>query len=203
MEKPLIALTFDDGPTADITPKVLDLLEKYGIPATFFVLGDKLDEEGIEIVKRAVSLGCEIENHGQTHTEMPGMDETQIKSEIKTTEKRIKAITGKKPLFFRPPYIKVSETMHNTIDETFICGFVTEDYLSDIKPETIAERVLANAEDGLIVLLHDFEGNQKTVTALETIIPRLIEKGFLPVTLEKLFRIKSIVPQKGIMYSQV
>jgi signal transduction histidine kinase/peptidoglycan/xylan/chitin deacetylase (PgdA/CDA1 family) len=203
MQKPLIALTFDDGPTADITPKVLNLLEKYGIPATFFVVGDNLRGEGVEIAKRAAALGCELENHGQTHTDMSNMSAAQIKSEIETTSKSIKAVTGQDTAFFRPPYIKVSDIMFESIDETFICGYVSKDYLSEITPETIIKNVLTNAEDGTIILLHDFSGNFKTVTALETIIPVLLKTGFTFVTVKQLFRLKSVVPEKGEMYNML
>ena len=62
----VIALTFDDGPNVTCTPKVLDLLEKYGVKASFFLIGDNIDEQSAEVVKRAYTMGCEINNHSRS-----------------------------------------------------------------------------------------------------------------------------------------
>ena len=66
----IAALTFDDGPNTVTTPQVLDILEKYGVPASFFVCGKNIDPESGEVMKRAVKLGCEIQNHSRAHSDM-------------------------------------------------------------------------------------------------------------------------------------
>jgi Predicted xylanase/chitin deacetylase len=102
-----IALSFDDGPNTTTESKMLDVLAKHDVPATFFFIGNNINEESAENMKRALELGCEIGNHSLTHSRMSQMDEEQVKTEILATSKMIEQITGQRPRFFRPPYIDV------------------------------------------------------------------------------------------------
>ena len=205
MSTKTIALTFDDGPSDTTTGQVLDVLEKNGVKATFFLIGDNITEERIPLIKRALSLGCEIENHSKTHSDMTTLTREQIVSEIQYTTGRITAVTGRAPEFFRPPYILYNDLMYETIDLVFICGLGCEDWEADTTAEHRIERTLAQAEDGAVVLLHDFEGNEKTVEALETIITELKDQGYEFVTVSELFRRKNIdlKDQRGILFSNV
>ena len=121
--KPVIALTFDDGPNTSATPRVLDRLEKYDVPATFFLIGNNINETSGEQVKRAYSMGCEIECHSLTHSYMDKMSAEDIRAEISETSDRIYDLVGRRPEFFRPPYIAVNRVMYDNIDMTFISGF--------------------------------------------------------------------------------
>jgi len=201
----IIALSFDDGPNLVTTPKVLDVLEKHGVPASFFVEGQYINDESAAMMKRAVSLGCDIENHSYSHSFMTQLTEEQIKWEIDTTSALIEKYIGVKPIFFRPPYINVDQKMHDVIDLTFICGQGCEDWVPEVDAAERARRVIADAVDGNLVLLHDFVGNDNTVEALETIIPALKEQGFTFVTVPQLFEYKGIVPEahNGIVYTSV
>ena len=96
-------------------------------------------------------------------------------------------ITGEAPKFFRPPFIAVNQTMYDNIDLTFICGAGCEDWVPTVSAQERIERVLANAEDGQIVLLHDMQWNQNTADALKVIIPELKKRGFEFVTVAQLF----------------
>lgn len=196
-----IAMSFDDGPNTKITPQVLDLLEKYGVVATFFVEGQYITEETIPVMKRALSLGCRYENHSFSHQQMAEMDAELIAREIRETDERIIAVTGRKPLFFRPPFISVSEKLFASVDKTFICGFDAEDWVPMVSAEERAKRILSKARTGGITLLHDMEGNDKTVEALDTIIPALLAEGYKFVTVEEIFRLMQITPKKGTLYS--
>ena len=118
----LISLTFDDGPNTVTTPQVLDVLEENEIVASFFLIGDSITAESSQVVRRAVSLGCEIENHSTTHSFMSNMTPEHIHREITNCTKKIIDITGRSPRFFRPPYIDVSRTMFDETGLTFICG---------------------------------------------------------------------------------
>ena len=203
MDKKIIALTFDDGPSDTTTGQVLDVLERLQTKGTFFLIGDNITTERIPLVERALSLGCEIENHSKTHSDMRALTREQIDSEIKYTTDRITAITGRKPLFFRPPYIYYNDLMYETIDLVFISGYGCEDWEADASAEHRIERTLAQAEDGAVILLHDFEGNGKTVEALEAIIPALREQGYEFVTVSELFRRKGVklADQRGILFN--
>ena len=198
---PIIALTFDDGPNTVITPQVLNLLEEHGILASFFLIAQNITPESAEVVRRAKAMGCDIENHTVTHPFMDKLSLEEIRKEVDTCTEKIVEITGEEPKFFRPPFIAVSKEMYDNIDMTFICGAGCEDWVPDVTAEQRAERVLANAEDGQIVLLHDMQWNQFTVDALKTIIPELKKRGYEFVTVTQLFEQKNVTPQRGWLYS--
>ena len=199
----IIALTFDDGPNTVTTPQVLDIIEKHGVPASFFVCGDNITPESAEVMKRAATLGCEIQNHSRTHSDMTGISSQDIKEEIDFTSDKIEEAVGIRPRFFRPPYIAVNEKMHEVIDLTFICGLGAEDWLDEISAEERYNRIISQAADGLVILLHDMEWNEKTVEAVDMIIPELQRQGYKFVTVSKLFEIKNVSPKRGEMYTIV
>lgn len=201
----LIALSFDDGPNLVTTPKVLDVLEENGISASFFLIGNNINDESSAMIKRAQELGCDIENHSLTHSQMSTLTEEEIKAEIEATSALIRQYAGTDPEFFRPPYINHNELMHQCIDLTFICGQGCNDWEADVTAEFRANSVIEHAEDGQIVLLHDFEGNDNTVEALKTIIPELKARGFRFVTVPELFKEKGIElePNNGKIYTNV
>ena len=198
-----IALTFDDGPNTSITPQVLDILEEYGIPGTFFLIARNITPESAEIVRRARKLGCDIENHSVTHGFMNQMTAEQIREEVAECTRKIVEITGQEPAFFRPPFIALNQTMFDSIGLTFICGSGCEDWVPAVSAEERARRTLANAKDGEIILLHDMQGNINTVEALKTIIPELKARGFTFHTVADLFRTCGITPVRNRLYSNV
>lgn len=202
-EKKLISLTFDDGPNLTTTMQILDLIEQYGITASFYVMGNNINSETEKAMQRAVSLGCEIENHSRTHSAMPEMTAEEIAEEIRFTSDKIEAVTGRKPKFFRPPYIAFNQLMYDTIDLTFICGNGAEDYLDEVTPEMRYERIMKQVCDGMIILLHDAEGNFRTVEALKMLIPKLLDEGYEFVTTTQLFERSGVTPQKNTIYTNV
>ena len=199
----LIALTFDDGPNTVITPRVLDILEENGAVGTFFLIAQNITPESAEVVRRAKAMGCDIENHSLTHGFMDKMTVEEIRAEVQACTDRIVEITGTEPKFFRPPFIAVNRAMYDNIGLTFICGAGCEDWVPTVTAQQRAERVLANAEDGQIVLLHDMQWNQYTVEALKVIVPELKKRGFRFVTCAQLFEEKGVTPQHGWLYSNV
>ena len=201
--KKLVSLTFDDGPNTTTTMQVLDLIEQYGITASFFVIGNNINAESEASMKRAVKLGCEIENHSQTHPAMPEMTAEEIAAEIKFTSDKVEAAVGRKPRFFRPPYIAYNDVMFDTIDLTFICGVGAEDYNDEITPEMRYEKIMGQVSDGTIILLHDSEGNFRTVEALKMIIPKLIDEGYEFVTVSELFERNGVIPVHRTIYTNV
>ena len=182
---PIIALTFDDGPNTVVTPQVLDILEQEGIKASFFLIARNITPESAEVVRRAKAMGCEIENHTVTHPFMDKLTVEEIRREVQECTDRIIEITGEAPKYFRPPFIALSQAMYDNIDLTFICGMI------------------ANAEDGQIVLLHDMQWNQYTVEALKTIIPELKKRGYEFATVSELFEKKHVTPRHGWLYTNV
>ena len=198
---PLIALTFDDGPNTVITPQVLDTLEENGAVGTFFLIAQNITPESAEVVRRAKAMGCDIENHSLTHGFMNQMSVEEIRAEVQACTDKIIEITGEAPKFFRPPFIAVNREMYDNIDLTFICGCGCEDWVPTVTVQERIDRVLANAEDGQIVLLHDMEWNVNTVEALKTIVPELKRRGYRFVTCAQLFEEKGVTPQRCWLYS--
>lgn len=190
--KPTIALTFDDGPNTTTTVEILDLLEKYQVRASFFLVGQNLNDETAKVVKRAYDLGCDIENHSMTHSYMDKMTAEEIADEINTLNSKITDITGKTPKFFRPPYIAVNNTMYDTIDMTFISGLGCNDWDEKVTTDRRVLVLQRRAKDGLIFLLHDAEGNSQTVEALDQAIPYLLEQGYQFATISELFELKGV-----------
>lgn len=190
--KPTIAITFDDGPNTTTTMEILDVLEKYQVRASFFLIGTNINDESTKSVKRAYDLGCDIENHSKTHSYMDKMTADEIKDEVAYVNDKVKEITGTTPKFFRPPYIAVNNTMYDSIDMTFISGLGCNDWEDRITADYRALYLEKKAADGVIFLLHDAEGNSKTVEALDKAIPILLEKGFQFATISELFELKGV-----------
>ena len=201
--KPLAALTFDDGPNIFTTRQVTEKLAQYGVTASFFLVGDNITEESAAVARGALEQGCEINNHSRTHSAMPQFTPEEMKAEIAYTNERIKSMIGAEPRFFRPPYIAVSGEMFDNIDMPFIAGIGAEDWLDEVSAEQRAERVLSDVCDGSIILLHDMTGNYRTVNALDIIIPELISRGYELVTVSELFRRAGVEPVRGRVYSNV
>lgn len=196
-----IALTFDDGPST-LTPQVLDLLEKYDATATFFVIGNQVDATTKPTIRRAVELGCEIGNHSFTHPYLSQLTPEEQAEQITETTAAIEQYAPT-PKHLRPPYMDADETTHSVAPQIFIGGYCPDDWDLNVGVERRIEGLLANASDGLIFILHDFKSNTGTVEALKVVIPELQSRGYGLVSVDELFKIKGVEPQKGIIYNSV
>ncbi|MBQ8673210.1 MAG: polysaccharide deacetylase family protein [Bacteroides sp.] len=203
VEKKIAVLSFDDGPNTTTTVQMLDMLQKHGVVGSFFVIGKNINEESARVMKRAHDMGCDIQNHSRTHSNMATMKAGELQAEIAYTDSLVEHYIGVKPTFFRPPYISVSPLMYESIGLPFICGVGCTDWEDEVTTAQRAETMLKSAADGIIFLLHDFEGNAQTVAALDIVIPRLKEQGYEFVTVSELFRRKGVTPQRGVLHSLV
>lgn len=190
--KPLAALTFDDGPNITTTVQVLDILEKYQVPGSFFLVGDNITPTTEEVVKRAYDMGCEIDNHSKTHSDMTKMTPEEIQQEVSDVYDKVKQITGEGTSFFRPPYIAVNSTMYDNIDMPFICGAGCNDWDKKVTVQQRYDKTMEQLSDGVIILLHDSAGNTQTVEALDKLIPAMQEEGYQFVTVSELFELKGV-----------
>lgn len=202
-QEKLIALSFDDGPNTTTTVHMLDVLKKHGVKASFFVIGKNITEESAKVMKRAHDEGHDIENHSLTHSAMSQLSPDSIRKEVAMTSAKVKQYVGKVPRFFRPPYINVDQKMYDNIKLGFICGEGSEDWVDSISVDERVKRITASAKDGLIYLLHDFEGNEKTVEAVDRIIPILQARGYRFVTVPELFKLKGVKVKRNVIYTDV
>ena len=198
-----IALTFDDGPSG-YTEELLDGLEKYDAKVTFFVIG-KNAEKNPEIVKRAHEDGHLIGNHTYSHIDFYKSTLSEIKEDINKGDEVIKSIIGKKPLFLRAPYGNVSFIQLKQLDRFFINWSETSlDWFRE-EEEYIYKRIMKEAEDGEIILMHDTR--EVTVKAALRAIPELQEQGYEFVRVDELLsrnggKLKMGVPYRSCKYDR-
>jgi peptidoglycan/xylan/chitin deacetylase (PgdA/CDA1 family) len=186
----LCALTFDDGPDVRLTPLLLDKLEKHKVVASFFVIGQLVNENTKPVLERAVTLSCEIDNHSWAWDSMSAMTEGEVRDSVDRTSKAIEKYTGKAPKFFRPPNLAVSDTMFETIDLPFASGILGYDWAGcNTSAEDRAQNIIREIRNGAIILLHDVQPEpHPTPEALDILIPELKKQGYTFVTLSELFK---------------
>ncbi len=188
-EEKLIALTFDDGPHPKETHEILDVLDKYHVKGTFFVVGKHANWYSKPLI-RASKEGHEIGNHTFSHPDISNLSSDDIKKELKDCEDTLVKLTGKRPTLFRPPYGSYSEDKMAQIAKD--CGYKiilwTTIDARDWKnppPTEISNIIINKVQNGDIILLHDY-GTENTVKALDEIIPTMTEKGYKFVTVSEL-----------------
>jgi len=198
----MVALTFDDGPDATWTPKILDVLEAKHAPATFFVIGENALSNP-SLLNRIVAGGSELGNHSYTHPNMAQVSATGIRLELNTTQRLVEAYTGRSMRLFRAPYFGDAEpTTTDELQPALIAqqrGYLNvglhvdpDDWqrpgVAEIVAVTLAK--VASGTDEVttkVVLLHDGGGDRsQTVAALPAIIDGLRAKGYTLVPISKL-----------------
>ncbi len=216
-----IVLTFDDGPSPDWTPRILDILKKYHVPACFFVVGRQA-EDYPDIIRREWAEGHEIGNHSWSHPDLFRLSDEYRKLQLTTTQRIIQAITNHSTVLFRPPFGNDTEPETgkevSPLETAAQLGYITvgqkndpqdwrlyetlsgQDDIMDTakprRPEEIINSVIDNRNVGSIVLLHDAGGNRDlTIAALPQIIVRLRALGYSFVSVSEL----SGIPRAKLM----
>ena len=180
---PVIALTFDDGPYPKVTGHILDVLEKNGVCATFFVLGSRI--EGHEdMLTRMDELGCEIGNHSFSHADLTRLSKADCQRELSDTDAEIRRVTGHEASVVRPPYGYYNKAVRSAAGRPLILWTVDTNDWRGKAPGEIADYVIQQAKEGSVILMHDQQ--TQTADAMEMIIPTLIEEGFRFVTVSEL-----------------
>ena len=182
MNKPIIALTFDDGPSK-YTDSILDLLKKYNVTATFFVLGNKVQHYS-ETIKKALTLGNDIGNHSYNHKQLTKLSIIELQKQINKTQDIIKELTGYTPKFLRPTYGEINNTIRNNTNLKIVLWNVDSLDWKKKNSKDIASSVIKNTKNGSIILMHDTK--KRTLEALKIIIPALLEKDYQFVTISEL-----------------
>lgn len=183
---PVIALTFDDGPYPKVTGHILDVLEKNGVCATFFVLGSRI--EGREdVLTRMEELGCEIGNHSFSHADLTRLSKADCQRELSDTDAEIRRVTGHEASVVRPPYGYYNKAVRSAAGRPLILWTVDTNDWRGKAPGEIADYVIQQAKEGSVILMHDQQ--TQTADAMEMIIPTLIGEGFRFVTVSELIRL--------------
>lgn len=188
-DAPLVALTFDDGPSSNHTAEILDILAAHDVLATFFVTGREA-EENPDQLRALITAGHDIGNHSFSHRRMVLMSPQTVRDELARTDSAIRAAGYQGPITFRPPYGKRLVVLPWILAQ--------EDRLTamwDVDPgstpgataATIAENAVEAARPGSIILLHAmYDSRTPTRNALDSIIAGLRAKGLEPVPLSEL-----------------
>ncbi len=194
--KKMIALTFDDGPNYN-TSKVIDVLNKYDIKATFFVLGSRAINNK-DILKKMADSGMEIGNHTYNHLLLTKYDENKIRSEIEDTSEVIYSATKKRPKLLRPSYGSVNNKIKKVANMPIIIWDIDTLDWKYHNSKRITSRIVNKVRDGDIILMHDIYS--ASLNALSNIIPILQDNGYEFVTIDELFYYKGISLENGKVY---
>lgn len=193
----LVCFTFDDGPYAPVTNKILDTLEKYNGRATFFVVGDRADTYSDEII-RASKMGCEIGTHTYSHVNLNSLSVPEMQEEIKKSCDAISKYTGKKVKVLRPPEGAANDTVKANVGMPMALWSVDSRDWDYRNADKDYQTVMDNVFDGSIVLMHDLY--PATADAVARIIPELAKQGYKFVTFSELMKIRGVDVEPGEKY---
>ena len=199
--KPMVALTFDDGPDGKQTEELLEVLKANGARATFFVVGKQVEKHP-ELLKKMVDYDCEIGNHTYSHANLNSLSEKALNKEIETTNKLIEQATdGYRASLMRPPFNNCNNKVKDMLKQPIIQWSIdTLDWKHKNVSKTI-EIVLDRVSDGSIVLMHDI--HKSSVEAAKILIPKLIESGYDLVTVSEMAQIKGEQLNPHNKYSRI
>lgn len=192
-EKKQIALTFDDGPHPTLTPRILDILAQYNVPATFFMVGQNIFNYP-DAARAVIEAGHEVGNHTFTHPHLAGLNEDAIMDEIGKCEDALEELCEYRPHLLRTPQGALTPSLEKCVLEDdyilVLWSLDTRDW-ENKSTACIVRTVLNGVQAGDIILMHDYIGhNSKTPEALEKLIPVLLSQGYEFVTVSTLLGLR-------------
>ena len=200
-KKPIVALTFDDGPS-ECTTKILNTLQQYEGRVSFFVLGKEAAENESKI-NRALNMGCEIICHSWDHPDFTKISSGKIKKQIINTIIEIAKITNGASLMFRPPYGYINKKVEKValkLGLAIILWSLDPRDWESRDAEAVYNHIMKNIKDGDIVLCHDV--HDSTAQAMNRLIPELTEQGYQLVTVSELLIHKYGEIEPGRIYEK-
>ncbi|MBQ9155596.1 MAG: polysaccharide deacetylase family protein [Eubacterium sp.] len=197
--KPMVAITFDDGPYPDTTNVMLDALEENYAKATFFCLGQNVNYYP-ETVQREYDLGMEVGTHTYSHVQLTTLSASALDQEISKAVEANKSVLGVAPTLMRPPYGSADKTVLNAVGKYGLCcinwSLDTEDWKT--KNADATYQMVMKATDGDVVLLHDI--HEYNVAAVQRFVPDLMEEGFQLVTVSELYKYRGETLDPGTIH---
>ncbi len=198
LTKPMVALTYDDGPDSAKGNRIMDILEQYNGRATFFLVGNRVAKNAAE-VQRMVKDGMEVANHSYDHSYYNKLGAEAIRAEISKCNETIAAVSGVTPTLCRLPGGNITGTVRANVSMPMIYWSIdTLDWKTKSAQKT-AEAVVGKVKDGDIVLMHEIWAS--TVEAQATIIPALVQQGYQLVTVSELVQYRGYQLTTGQQYS--
>lgn len=192
-----VALTFDDGPSTMYTNTILDVLEKNNAHATFFVVGQRV--KGAEdILKRELSLGCEIGSHSWDHANLSLLTKSKFNKQNKKTIDAVKKATGYTIQTIRPPYGAISQTMRKKLKMPMILWSVDSLDWKSRDAKKVFKKIKKEVSDGDIILVHDIHGS--TAEAMKKVVPWLVKNDYDILSVSELMERKGIKLKDGVAY---
>ncbi|MBR7083766.1 MAG: polysaccharide deacetylase family protein [Oscillospiraceae bacterium] len=196
--KPMIALTFDDGPAEGSTDDILDVLEQYHAHATFFVVGDNITPSTERLIKREYELGCEIGNHTKEHLSLRReLDLDGGLEALKAVDEKVNNCIGRETAHIRPPYGEYTEAILEACGRNFIYWSLDSNDWQWMDAEKDYDVVMENVSDGDIILMHDI--HQPSADAVKRLVPDLIAQGYQFVTVSELMYYRNFTLDKGVV----
>lgn len=190
INKNTVALTFDDGPNPIYTPKILSVLAKYNVKATFFIVGEQA-RQNIALIEEIVAEGHEIGSHTMRHPDANGTPLQQLQNEVLESVALLQNISNQKIKYFRPPYGHISPFYFaacQTHGITMILWSLDSNDWKKPPIEQLVKEITRQVQPGSIILLHDGGGDrQNTVEALDKLIPLLKQKNLTLATLSQMY----------------
>ena len=191
----LVALTIDDGPTAEWTPKVLAILARRATAATFFLVGQRAKSQP-DLVRRAAAAGHELGNHTWAHTDLTHLNEVSARGALERTHEFIVGLTGRAPTLCRPPYGRIDSVGLEVCAALKYGVALWSDHVTGSNARANVDTVLRQATPGSIVLAHDggSEPNAALMTQLDRLIGAMADEGYTFVTVSQLLAAPARLP---------
>ena len=182
-DRPLVALTFDDGPRRSTTEELLDGLAQRGAHATFFLVGEMIPGNE-DLVLRMEEEGHQIGTHSYDHVYLTGLNAREFTCQVDRTENLLTQILGHGGFLLRPPYGRIDNAVEKRAGGPLILWSVDPEDWNDKNTDRIVAHILNNVRDGDVILLHDIYPT--SVAAALQVVDALHQQGFLFVTVEEL-----------------
>ena len=199
-DPPLVALTFDDGPRSSTTGPLLDGLELREVPATFFLVGNRIPGNE-DLVRRMAAEGHQIGIHTYDHVELRGLSRQDFDLQVGKTRALITRLAGDGSYWLRPPYGFLDRNAGSWCGGPVILWSVDPEDWKDDDVDRIVAAVVEHVSDGDIILLHDLfpSSGQAALSIVDT----LLERGFCFVTVEQLMEARGVTPEAGARYRKI
>lgn len=194
--KPMVALTFDDGP-GERTGELLAQLEKYNAHATFFMQGKNIPGKE-DFVKKMKEIGCELGNHSYDHPQLTKLSADKIANQMGTTNDLIQQAAGSTATVMRPPYGAINDTVRSSVGLPMILWSIDTLDWKTRNAQSSIDTVMNDVQDGDVILMHDI--HTESIDAALVLIPKLEEAGYQLVTVSEMAKAKGVALQNGEKY---